>query len=599
VTIVVFSKSKNMPSQRDKASSLADPWVWLAVCAVVASTGCDAVAPGRSASKKPDAQPPAAQEQIPDATGPIRLADVTSDSGITFQHTDGGSGVRYLVETVSAGIALLDYDGDGLIDIYFINGAPLPPGEADMSVTNALYRNEGDLKFRDVTQRAGVDDAGFGLGVVSGDFDGDGDVDLYLNNFGPNVLYANNGDGTFTNITDQAGVACDELVGAGTVLLDADRDGDLDLYVANYIQFSFELHQPRTIDGYPCYPGPLDYEPAHDVLYRNDGNGTFTDVSDAAGVSQVAGTGMGMVCADYDNDRDTDILVVNDELPNLLLENDGNGRFTDVAITRGVAFDLQGKPQGSMGVDCGDFDNDGWLDFFATSFSREMPTLYHNQNGRFFEDATLTSGAGSRALPHVNWGTAFGDLDNDGWLDLMVACGHIDQQVHRWNPSTAFRVPNLVLHNRGDGRFEDVSRQAGSGLLPRESSRGLGIDDLDNDGDLDVVVLNSRARPTIMRNDSTSQNSWVQIELIAKRPNRSAVGSQVRLTANDTTRLAEVHAGRGYQSHHGSRLHFGLGAAQRIDRVEVAWMAGAVEVFENLPTNRRLVLIEGGQWMAR
>ncbi len=525
--------------------------------------------------------------------GPIRLTNVTQQTGISFLHTDGGTGQKYVFEPVSAGMALFDFDADGLIDIYFLNGAPLPPAEPDPQITNALYRNLGNMQFSDVTKSAGIADCGYGMGVVAGDYDSDGDLDLYINNYGPNVLYRNNGDRTFTDVTEEAGVACGEYVGAGAAFLDADGDGDLDLYVANYINFRFEQHKPRTIDGFPCYPGPLDYEPASDVLFRNNGDGTFTDVSVEAGIAAVSGTGMGVVSADYDNDRDTDIFVANDERGNFLLENDGSGTFSEVGIQLGVAFDHEGKPQGNMGVDCADYDHDGWLDFFTTTFSREMPVLYHNRDGRFFEDAILTSGAGRGSRRHVNWGTAFADFDNDRWPDLFIACGHLDQKVDLWNPHTAFRVSNLMLRNIGDGKFQDVSQQAGDGLQVVESSRGMGVDDLDNDGDVDIVILNSQAGVTVLRNDTSNDNHWLQIALQSHSPNRHGVGAQVRVTANGLTQLAEVHCGRGYQSHHGQQLHFGLGKCELVDRVEVRWIGGGTDLFENIAVDQRLVLSEG------
>jgi hypothetical protein len=380
-------------------------------------------------------------------------------------------------------------------------------------------------------------------------------------------------------------------VGAGVSFLDADGDGNLDLYVANYIDFRFDNHVRRTIDGFPCYPGPLDFEPVADVLYHNNGDGTFTDVSQQSGIAREAGTGMGMVCLDFDNDHDTDIVVVNDETGNFLFENDGLGNFTETAVFQGLAFNLEGRPLGNMGVDCADYDNDGWLDLFTTCYSREMPVLYRNLGG-IFEDVTLASGAGSGAMPHVNWGTGFADFDHDGDRDLFVACGHLDQQVHLWDPSTSFRVRNLLLVNRGDGTFADISDRCGDGLEPVESSRGLGIDDLDNDGDLDIVVLNSRAQSHVLRNDTDNDRHWIEIRLIGTRSNRSGVGAQVRVTADGVTQLAEVHCGRGYQSHHGQRLHFGLGSCSQIDRIEVRWVGGGTDLIENVSADQLFTITQ-------
>lgn len=525
--------------------------------------------------------------------GDICLTDVTEASGISFRHDDGSSGKKYLLEPLSAGVAAFDYDGDGLIDIYFVNGAPLQPREGNPKVTNALYRNEGNLRFRDVTEEAKVGDTGHGLGVTVGDYDNDGDADLFVNNFGPNVLYRNNGDGTFDDVTDSAVVAGGDHFGAGACFLDADGDGCLDLFVANYVDFRIDNHVTLMNDGFPSYPGPLQYEPVADILYRNNVDGTFTDVSKEAGVAELAGNGMGMVCTDYDNDGDTDIVVVNDELGNFVLQNNGSGIFEEVGIFLGLAYNRDGRQQGNMGVDCADYDNDGWLDFFSTSYSGEYPVLYRNLNGALFEDVTMAKGVGAQSEPHTNWGTAFADFDHDGDRDLFIAHGALDPQIHRWDSNTNYRVRNTLLANASDGKFVDVSDQAGDGLELVESSRGIGIDDLDNDGDGDVVILNSCAGPNILRNDTSNANHWIQIQLRGVRANRDGVGAQVRVTSGGRTQLDEVHSGRGYQSHHGSRLHFGLGDCDRVERIEVRWHRGSTDVIENIKANQLIMVVEG------
>jgi hypothetical protein len=521
----------------------------------------------------------------------ICLTDVSDQSAITWKHHDGSSGQRYLIEPSSAGVALFDYDGDGWIDIYFVSGTPLPPGAPDPTAANALYRNEGGMRFRDVTHEAGVGSQRFGLGVAVGDYDNDGDADLYVNNFGPNVLYRNNGDGTFTDVTQEAGVACGLRAGAGASFLDMEGDGDLDLFVANYVNFRLDNNVQRTTNGFPCYPGPLDFQPKANFLFRNDGEGRFTDVSRESGIAQAAGSGMGTIVADYDQDDDSDIFVANDEMGNFLFENDGSGKFREVGVLRGFAYGLDGRPRGNMAVDCADYDNDGWLDFFTTTYAGEMVVLYRNSKGSF-EDFTHSSGAGAGSLPHVKWGAGFADFDNDRDADLFVACGGIDQEVHRWRPSTAYRLRNLLLMNAGDGKFVDVSDRCGDGLLSAESSRGSGLDDLDNDGDVDMVVLNSRASPTVIRNDADRARHWLQVELRGTAANRDGVGAQVRVTAGGQTQLAEIHSGRGYQSHHGSRLHFGLGECDRVERVEVRWPGGRVQTCENLPANQLARIVE-------
>lgn len=523
----------------------------------------------------------------------IRLRDLTTASGVSFRHTDGSSGRRYIVETVTAGLATFDYDGDGSIDVYFLNGAPLKGATAEAPPRNALYRNEGDWRFRDVTALAGVGDTGFGLGVTVGDYDNDGFADVYVNNYGYNVLYRNHGDGTFSDATAAAGVGPPHRVGAGTCFLDIEGDGDLDLYVANYVKFTYENHVARTIDGFPEYAGPKDYPPEPDILYRNNGDGTFTDISRESGVGLAAGTGMGMVCADYDRDGDTDVFVLNDVAGNALWRNNGQGKFEEVAAESGFAFNLDGHELGSMGVDCGDYDNDGWLDFFQTSYAGELPVLYRNTGDGFFEDFTRRTGAGAGLLVHVNWGCGFVDFDRDGHRDLFAANGQLQDNIEEYSQTYAYKARNVLLQNDGRGKFVNVADQVGDGLRPLHSARGAAFDDLDNDGDPDVVILNSRELATMLRNDTPHEHHWLQIELRGIRSNRDGVGAQVRVVAGDLNQVDEVHSGRGYQSHWGSRLQFGLGPRDGVDRIEVRWIGGGVDVLRNVAVDQRIVIIEG------
>ncbi|MBN1805199.1 MAG: CRTAC1 family protein [Sedimentisphaerales bacterium] len=525
----------------------------------------------------------------------IILNDVTKETGITFVHTDGGCGQRYIMETVSAGLALFDYDGDGYIDIYFLNGAPLKGSGDKTTPGNKLYRNQGNWRFKDVTEKAGVGDNGYGLGVTVGDYDNDGDQDIYLNNYGPNVLYRNNGDSTFTDVTKKAGVDNGFKVGAGTCFLDADKDGDLDLFASNYLDFSYEKHVSTTTRGYPVYANPRFYLPLPDTLYRNNGDGTFTDVSKAYGIGEHAGWGMGTVCADYDNDGDTDIFIANDVGENFLFENDGTGKFEEVGLMSGTAYDLQGDEQGSMGVDCGDYDNDGLLDFYVTSYEGQLAILYRNLGGGMFEDVTLLTGAGANTLAHVTWGNSFVDFDNNGFRDIFVACGHLQDNVESYNDTTTYFAQNILLMNTGNGKFIDISNYSGDGMKIKLSSRGAGFDDLDNDGDVDVVILNSRREPTILRNDSPSEGHWLQARLRGVKTNRDGVGAHVKVVSGDLMLLDEVHSGRGYQSHYGSRLHFGLGNRKRIDRIEVSWIGGGIDVFKNVAVDKLVTLTEGGK----
>jgi hypothetical protein len=522
----------------------------------------------------------------------IVFHDVSETSGITFIHTDGSSGRRHLIESVSAGLALFDFDRDGDVDIYFLNGAPLKGTKVDVAPRNRLYRNDGKWTFTDVTEQAGVGHTGFGLGVAAGDYDNDGDLDLYVNNYGPNCLYRNNGNGTFTDVTAQAGVANGHKVGASANFLDMDKDGDLDLFVANYLNFTYENHLFRIDKGIPKYAGPTDFPPMTNTLYRNNGDGSFADVSLSSGLADHRGWGMGGVCADYDSDGDTDIYLANDVYANFLFENDGEGRFTERALIAGLAYDLHGHDQGSMGIECADYDNDGRLDFYQTSYARESTTLYRNFDGDMFEDVTMVTGAGDGTLPYVTWGTGMVDFDNDGDRDIFVATGHLQDNIELYDNSTTTRTANLLLMNDGHGKFKNVSAQGGDGMKVIQRSRGAAFDDLDNDGDVDVVILNARERPTLLRNESATGHHWIQIRLRGTKTNRDGVGARVSVVAGDLTQIDEVHSGRGYQSHYGMRLHFGLGNRTLVDRIEVRWIGGGVNVFEKIAADQLIELSE-------
>ena len=524
---------------------------------------------------------------------PFVFHDVTKETGITFQHIDGSSGERYLVETVTAGLALFDYDNDGDVDIYFLNGGALKGTQYKKPPRNELYRNEGGWKFTNVTEEAGVGDSGHGLGVAVGDYDNDGDPDIYVNNYGPNILYRNNGNGTFTDVTKQAGVDNGFRTGAGACFLDTDKDGDLDLYASNYIDFSYDKHVTTTANGFTIYVGPGFFPAEPDTLYRNNGDGTFTDVSKSSGIAAHASYGMGMVCGDYDNDGDTDVFVANDDAGNYLFENDGTGQFEEVGLMAGVAYDIHGDEHGSMGAHCSDYDNDGLLDFYVTSYQTQLATLYRNLGEGMFEDVTRLTGAGEGTVPNVTWGAGFADFDNDGDRDIFVACGHLLDNIESFDKSSTYFETNVLLMNTGGGKFVNVSDTSGSGMEVNLSSRGAGFDDLDNDGDMDVVILNSRREPTLLRNDSPSKGHWLQIRLRGVKTNRDGVGARVKVVAGDLTLHDEVHSGRGYQSHYGTRLHFGLGDRKKADRIEVHWIGGAVDVYKDIAVDQLLTITEG------
>jgi len=537
---------------------------------------------------------------VPAEPSPIRLQDMTAAAALDFVHTDGSSGRRFVIEPMSAGLATFDYDNDGLVDIYFVNGAPLPGASADKPPTNHLFKNLGNWKFVDVTPQAGVGDTGYGLAVAIGDYNNDGLPDIYLSNYGPNVLYRNNGDGTFTDVTAAAEVAtgrdipADRKVGAGVCFLDFDADGNLDIYCSNYMRFTFSQNRVPVVDGIPRYSGPKDFDPEHDILFHNRGDGTFADVSQDAGIAQYRGTGMGIICLDYDDDGDTDVVVMNDLRRNFVFENLGGGKFKETALASGVAFNIDGMERGSMGIDAADFDNDGLLDLYQTAYSKELPTLYHNLGDGMFDDVTRTTGAGAGLYPHVKWGLGFADFDNDGYRDLYVANGHLDDNVHLFDDTTTYYVRNTVLRNLRGQRFLNVSDQCGGGLAPQWSSRGVALDDLDNDGRVDIVVLNSRCPATLTRNVSPAAgNHWLQLLLKGTQSNRDGVGAKVEVLAGGTRFVDEVHSGRGYQSHFGTRLHFGLGASDTVERITVRWIGGRTEQWRRLPVDCLLTLVEG------
>ncbi len=527
----------------------------------------------------------------------ICLHDVTLQTGITFQHTDGSGGRRYIVETVASGLATFDYDGDGLIDIYFVNGAPLPgTPKPKRPPRNRLYRNMGAFHFVDVTDLAGVGNTEFGLGVAVGDYDNDGFPDIYVSNYGPNVLYRNNGDGTFTDMTHAAAVTADRRrkVGAGPAFLDIDADGMLDLFVANYLEFSPDMDVHHEVQGIPIYAGPEWYPAIANMLFRNRGDGAFVDVSVPAGIARHLGKGMGMVCADYDLDGDTDIFVNNDGGPgNFLFRNDGTGKFEETGAISGTGYTGTGLVNGSMGVDCGDFDNDGLLDFYVTSYQKQQATLFRNMGDGLFDDVTRKTGAGRGSLGHVTWGCSITDLDNDGLRDIFFACGHLIDNIKLLDDTQSYACKPVLLHNVDGHRFLNVSEISGAGLQKRAVGRGAAFDDLDNDGDVDIVILNSRGGPTVLRNDTDNDHHWLQIQLRGTRSNRSAVGTRVTVRAGSLKLVDEVHAGRGYQSHFGTRLYFGLNGTRQVDSVHVEWLGGGVNDWKRLGSDQRLTLIEG------
>jgi enediyne biosynthesis protein E4 len=578
------------------------------ICAISIAliSGCK---PAQDQRSSPKGNQPAPLQSVVETDPRIVLTDYTKASRLDFRHYYDGHGEKYIIEALGGGIASLDYDGDGLLDIYFLNGASIQGASiqgasiqgasiqgastndrSGESFPNALYRNLGGFQFVSVTELSGTDDRNFSTGVAVADYNNDGFPDIFVNNLGPDRLYSNNGDGTFSDVTEHSNVSRPEL-GAGACFVDVDGDSLLDLYVANYVKSPIEKNVKRTTDGNARYPGPLDFEPERDFLFHNQGDGTFVDISDQSGIANLATTSMGMIATDIDGDGDSDIVVVNDLDRNLLWENDGKGNFVEVGIQRGVAFSFDGRRNGNMGVDAGDYDNNGSMDLYTTTFSNEFPVLYRNDGSGSFTDVTLATGAGGKMKPHANWGTSFLDLENDGDKDLFVANGHVDPNVHLWAFNTSWKVANTLLLNV-DGKFKDISDSAGSGLLPIESSRGNIADDLDNDGDIDIVVLNSRTTPTVMKNDTATSNHWLEIQLHGRTACRDATGSKVQVFLGGKTLTDEVHSGRGYQSSYGQRLAFGLGKVKVVPKITIRWSDGKEESWTDVQANQLLNVVQ-------
>ena len=522
----------------------------------------------------------------------VIFTDATEESGIRFQHEDGRSYKKYFVETLGSGVALFDYDNDNDLDIYLVNGANLDSSDAAPDAMNRLYRNNGTGRFVDVTEASGVGHRGYGVGVCVGDYDNDGWLDMYVTNFSANVLYRNNGDGTFTDRTAEAGVQSLNW-SAGCAFADVDADGDLDLYVANYVNFSVETHTPCRVNGILVYCSPRVYDGVKDVFFRNNGDGTFSENTEDAGFDNLASRGLGVTFGDYDADGDTDLYVANDADANFLYNNDGKGQFREQSQFSGVALSEHGLVENGMGVAFGDYDNDTWLDLAVTNFQHQTNTLYHSDAGEFFTDQTYSSGTGDVSLPYLAWGVNFFDFDHDGFQDIFVANGHIHDNVTLIDSSTTYAQLNHLFWNNGNSTFTDVTTESGSGMALQHSSRGSAVADIDNDGDLDLVVSNVGERIDILRNDGGNRSgNWINLKLIGTVSNRAAIGTRVILKAGAYQQIREVQSGSSYLSQNDLRLHFGIGTQERVE-LEIRWQNGTVQRFEDVPVNGFLKIVEG------
>ncbi|MYE88562.1 CRTAC1 family protein [Candidatus Poribacteria bacterium] len=532
----------------------------------------------------------------PSHTVPLQFTSVTKEASIHFKHHDGSSGQLYFIEPLGAGAAFLDYNNDGFQDIYLVNGADLPPlAEERLNEEepprNALYRNNGDGTFTDVAIAAAVAHTGYGMGCAVGDYNNDGFSDLYVTNFRANVFFHNNGDGTFTDATAETGTG-DTRWGASCAFVDYDNDGFLDLYVTNYVKYTIESDQVCMNKGVRVYCDPRLYEGELDALYHNNGDGTFTDVTESAGFSGATGRGLALAWGDYDDDGDMDVYIANDADQNFLYRNNDDGTFTDVSLTAGVGFSEDGEAENGMGADFGDYDNDGRLDLVVTNFQDQTNTLYHNEENGLFSDMSYASQIGTMSLPYLAWGVSFCDCDNDGYQDLFIANGHLDANVQAFNPTGFYEQPNLLFHNNRDGTFDEVGVDSGSSMRLEKVSRGFAYSDYDNDGDLDLLVTNLKGTPDLLQNRG-GQNTWLILKLIGTHSNRDAIGARVKVITGNLAQIREVRSGSSYLSQNDMRLHFGLGKHRQIDRVEIRWPSGLQERLEGVEVNQTLTLIEG------
>lgn len=522
------------------------------------------------------------------------FVDITESAGITFVHTDGRSGVRLFNEFLGSGGGFFDYDGDGDLDIYLVNGAIQIGDRQEKTPHNVLYRNDGDNTFTDVTNAAGVGSAAYGVGAAVGDYDNDGDIDLYVTNFGKDQLYRNNGDSTFTDVTTHAQVGNPNW-GTSCAFADVDNDGHLDLYVANYAAYTPENDIRCEERGVHVYCGPHAYPAVHDTFYKNNGDGTFTDISAVSHPADlVPQHGLGVTFGDYDADGDTDLYVANDQDPNFLFQNAGGGNFFEVALISGVCYNDMGKEEAGMGTDFGDYDNDGWLDLTVSNYQAETNTVYHNHDGTFFTDNTITSGIAEVTHGYLGWGIKFFDYDNDGYQDIFVANGHLMDNIDLLEKHVTYPQRNLLFRNLGDGRFANVLSETDA-LALEKVSRGAAIGDYDNDGDLDILVTNCNQRPDLLQNTVGNRNNWIQIQVVGQKSNRSGIGAKIKVVTGTHVQYWEVQSGGSYLSFHDLRVHFGVGEAEQIDLLEIRWLNGHTDRGTHLPVNRRFIAVEGNE----
>ena len=533
---------------------------------------------------------------VPQAAPRPLFADVPSSaSGITWRHVNGRSSEYYLPETTGAGCAFLDYDNDGWMDIYLVNSGKCDFFSPNPPLHNALYQNNRNGTFTDVTAGARVAGGGYGMGAAVGDYDGDGWPDLYLTQYGRSVLYHNNRDGTFTDVTERAGVAAAGW-GSSAVWFDYDNDGRVDLFVCRFVNFERTKNKfcgnERTAERYYCIPNA--YEPSHSWLFHNNGDGTFTDVSQESGIAKALGKAWGVVATDVNNDGWMDLFVANDTMANFLFLNKGNGKFEEMGVASGVGYSQDGRPRSGMGVDSADFDQDGWQDLFVTNVDQEMYSIYHNNQDLTFDDLAVPMGLGQTTRLLSGWGVKFFDYDNDGDLDLFIANGHPDDKIEEHSSHVMYKEPLLLFHNNGQ-RLENVSAKAGPTFERSFAARGMAVGDFNNDGGLDVLVAVNGGVPLLLRNVAAPENHWLGIRLIGKKSNPDAIGARITWQAGNLKRGRLKVGGGSYLSSHDPREVLGIGKRTKIDKLEIRWPqpGGRTETFTDPPIDRYITITEG------
>jgi enediyne biosynthesis protein E4 len=528
------------------------------------------------------------------APKPVTFENIAAAAGVTFTHVNGASADKYLAETMGSGALFFDFDNDGWIDLFFVDGGSIADNAVRARARDRLFRNAGNGVFKDATESSGIRHQEYGMGACAGDVDNDGRVDLYITNYGPNVLYRNGGNGAFTDVTRTAGVG---LAGWSTscAFLDIDGDGDLDLFVTNY------LDAPKTNNrfcGDPqrrirVYCHPLVYPAVANVLYRNDGKGAFTDVSAEAGLNKHLGNGLGVAVGDYDDDGRPDVFVANDSVPNFLFHNEGGGRFSEIGLLAGVAVARDGKPRAGMGTEFADYNGDGRLDLVVTNHEFETTSLFRNDGGSSFVDVTLDAGISSSTLPFVGFGVAFFDLDNDADLDLSMVNGHVIDNTALFRAGSTHAQRKLLFQNTNGRRFTEISQQSGSGFAKDGVGRTLIGGDIDNDGDIDLVVTNNGGAAEVLRNTGGNARNAIEIRVAGTRNNRDGLGARLTITAGGRTQVREIKSGSSYLGQNDLRAHVGLGEAARVDRIDVRWPSGQTESIRDVAANQIVTVTEG------